>query len=199
MKPILDIRRADDTSALFDFQCGVKSMDDFIHDQANGLAKFIKLRLSKLWIVYENEKAVAFFALSKDALMLNSDDWRTIEHDKEKSAALGLDLSGAINIFLRQIEIDYLAVCKEKREEPSEHLGTAILQKIAQFAAADKLSATMFLTVEALDTKEYSAVEFYRNCDFEFSEVAQNKYNYEVMFGNRPTTRRMYKLIIPID
>ena len=74
MKPILDIRRADDTSALFDFQCGVKSMDDFIHDQANGLAKFIKLRLSKLWIVYENEKAVAFFALSKDALMLNSDD-----------------------------------------------------------------------------------------------------------------------------
>jgi len=88
MKPVLDIRRADDTSALFDFKCGVKSMDDFIHDKENGLDKFIKLRLSKLWIVYENEKAVAFFALSKDALMLNNEDRRTIEQDKDKSTAL---------------------------------------------------------------------------------------------------------------
>ena len=202
MKPVLDIRRADDTSALFDFKCGVKSMDDFIHDHENGLAKFIKLRLSNLWIVFENEKAVAFFALSKDALMLNSDDRRIIESDKNKSAAL-VAPEDADKLWEKEkypaIEIDYLAVCKEKREEPEDHLGTAIIQKIAQFAAADKLSATMFLTVEALDTKEYSAVEFYRNCDFEFSEMAQNKYNYETtMFGNQPTTRRMYKLIIPI-
>lgn len=201
MKPVLDIRRADDTSALFDFKCGVKSMDDFIHDPKDGLAKFIKLRLSNLWIVFEGEKAVAFFALSKDALMLNSEDRRTIERDKDKSTALAAP-EDADKLWEKEkypaIEIDYLAVCKEKREEPEDHLGTAIIQKIAQFAAADKLSATMFLTVEALDTKEYSAVEFYRNCDFEFSDVAQNKYNYESMFGNQPTTRRMYKLIIPI-
>ena len=57
----------------------------------------------------------------------------------------------------------------------------------------------MFLTVEALDTKEYSAVKFYQNCDFEFSDVAQNKYNFEAMYGHQPTTRRMYKLIIPIE
>lgn len=201
MKPVLDIRRADDTSALFDFRCGIKSMDDFIHDPKDGLAKFIKLRLSNLWIVFEGEKAVAFFALSKDALMLNSEDRRTIERDKEKSTALAAP-EDADKLWEKEkypaIEIDYLAVCKEKREEPEDHLGTAIIQKIAQFAAADKLSATMFLTVEALDTKEYSAVKFYRNCDFEFSDVAQNKYNYEVTFGNQPTTRRMYKLIIPI-
>ena len=202
MKPVLDIRRADDTSALFDFKCGVKSMDDFIHDPKDGLAKFIKLRLSNLWIVFEGEKAVAFFALSKDALMLNSEDRRTIERDKEKATALTAP-EDADKLWEKEkypaIEIDYLAVCKEKREEPEDHLGTAIIQKIAQFAAADKLSATMFLTVEALDTKEYSAVKFYRSCDFEFSEVAQNKYNYEVMYGNQPTTRRMYKLILPLD
>ena len=202
MKPVLDIRRADDTSALFDFKCGVKSMDDFIHDQKDGLAKFIKLRLSNLWIVFEGEKAVAFFALSKDALMLNSEDRRTIESDKEKATALAAP-EDADKLWEKEkypaIEIDYLAVCKEKREEPEDHLGTAIIQKIAQFAAADKLSATMFLTVEALDTKEYSAVKFYLNCDFEFSDVAQNKYNYESMFGNQPTTRRMYKLIIPME
>jgi len=202
MKPVLDIRRADDTSALFDFNCGVKSMDDFIHDPKDGLAKFIKLRLSNLWIVFEGEKAVAFFALSKDALMLNSEDRKTIERDKEKAASLAAP-EDADKLWEKEkypaIEIDYLAVCKEKREEPEDHLGTAIIQKIAQFAAADKLSATMFLTVEALDTKEYSAVKFYRNCDFEFSDVAQNKYNYESMFGNQPTTRRMYKLIIPME
>ena len=201
MKPVLDIRRADDTSALSNFKCGVKSMDDFIHDPKEGLSKFIKLRLSNLWIVFEGEQAVAFFALSKDALMLNNEDRKTIERDKEKATALAAP-EDADKLWEKEkypaIEIDYLAVCKEKREEPEDHLGTAIIQTIAQFAAADKLSATMFLTVEALDTKEYSAVDFYRNCDFEFSDVAQNKYNYESMFGNQPTTRRMYKLIIPI-
>lgn len=45
MKPVLDIRRADDISPLLSFKCGVKSMDDFIHDHENGLAKFIMLRL----------------------------------------------------------------------------------------------------------------------------------------------------------
>jgi hypothetical protein len=202
MKSRIDIRRADDTSALFDFRCGVQSMDDFIHDPDNGLAKFIKLRLSNLWIVFEKDKAVAFFALSKDALILNHSDRQTIERDKEKANALAAP-EDADKLWEKEkypaIEIDYLAVCKEKREEAGDHLGTAIIQKIAQFAANDKLSATMFLTVEALDTKEYSAVEFYRNCDFEFSEVAQNKYNYELMFGNQPTTRRMYKLIIPFE
>ena len=177
-------------------------MDDFIHDAENGLAKFIKLHLSNLWIVYEGEKVVAFFALSKDALMLNREDRRTIESYKEKATALAAP-EDAEKLWEKEkypaIEIDYLAVCKEKREEPEDHLGTAIIQKIAQFAAADKLSATMFLTVEALDTKEYSAVKFYRNCDFEFSDVAQNKYNYEVTFGNQPTTRRMYKLILPLS
>jgi hypothetical protein len=202
MKSRIDIRRADDTSALFDFRCGVQSMDDFIHDPDNGLAKFIKLRLSNLWIVFEKDKAVAFFALSKDALILNHSDRQTIERDKEKANALAAP-EDADKLWEKEkypaIEIDYLAVCKEKREEAGDHLGTAIIQKIAQFAINDKLSATMFLTVEALDTKEYSAVEFYRNCDFEFSEVAQNKYNYELMFGNQPTTRRMYKLIIPFE
>ena len=88
MKSRIDIRRADDTSALFDFRCGVQSMDDFIHDPDNGLAKFIKLRLSNLWIVFEKDKAVAFFALSKDALILNHSDRQTIERDKEKANAL---------------------------------------------------------------------------------------------------------------
>jgi len=36
-------------------------------------------------------------------------------------------------------------------------------------------------------------------CSFECSDVVQNKYNYDSMFGNQPTTRRMYKIILPIE
>lgn len=194
--------RADDTSALSDFRCGVPSMDNFIHDRENGLAKFIKLRLSNLWIVFEGEKAVAFFALSKDALMLNNEDRRNIE-SKEKNAAALPDPDDADKFWDKEkypsIEIDYFAVCEERRQQADDHLGTYLINAIAQRAVRDEFSATMFLTVEALDTREYSAVQFYRHCDFEFSEVAQNKYNYDARFGNQPTTRRMYKLIIPID
>lgn len=75
-------------SALFDFKCGVPSMDAFIHDRANGLEKFISYGLSTLWYVYEGDKVVAFFALSKDALVLNGDDIRAIGGDERKSAVL---------------------------------------------------------------------------------------------------------------
>lgn len=198
----LDFVRADDTSALSDFRCGVKSMDDFIHDHDNGLAKFIKLRLSNLWIVFEDGKAVAFFALSKDALVLNSEDRRHLERDKDKITALASPEDTEMFWDKEKypaFEIDYLAVCEEKRNDPNDHLGTCIIEEICRMAEADIFSATLFLTVEALDTQEYSAVNFYRSCDFEFSEVAQNRYNYEIMYGNQPTTRRMYKLILPID
>jgi hypothetical protein len=198
----LDIVRTDDTSALIDFMCGVPSMDNFIHDKENGLAKFIKLRLSNLWLVYEEGKVVAFFALSKDALVLNNEDRRNLENKEKDSSALP-SRDDADKFWDKEkypaFEIDYLAVCKEKRDSPDDHLGTYIIEEICRMAEADIFSATMFLTVEALDTKEYSAVNFYRNCDFEFSEVAQNKYNYETVYGNQPTTRRMYKLIIPIE
>lgn len=196
------IERALDTSALSGFKCGVKSMDDFIHDQEKGLAKFIKLRLSNLWIVFEGEKAVAFFALSKDALMLNNEDRRTIEHKEQNTSALP-SMEDAEKFWDKEkypaIEIDYLAVCEEKRNNPEDHLGTYLIDHIISWASSDIFSATLFLTVEALDTQEYSAVEFYRNCDFEFSEVAQNKYNYDSLYGNPPTTRRMYKIILPLD
>lgn len=196
------IERAADTSALSDFRCGVKSMDDFIHDKENGLSKFIQLRLSNLWIVFEKDTAIAFFALSKDALILNSEDRRNMENKEDNAIVLPNDRHDADKFWDKEkypaIEIDYLAVCKQKRENLDDHLGTYIVEEICRMAETDIFSATMFLTVEALDTKEYSAVDFYRSCDFEFSEVAQNKYHYETLYGNQPSTRRMYKLIIPI-
>ena len=71
--------RAEDISALLNFKCGIKQMDDFIRNKHKGLQKHIELGLSHLWLVYEKEKVIAFFALSKDALVLNSEDKHMIE------------------------------------------------------------------------------------------------------------------------
>lgn len=91
-------------------------------------------------------------------------------------------------------------MCEEKRKEPGEHLGTALVGKIVDFAAHDRLSATKFITVEALDTKEYSAVDFYKqHCDFEFSEVGKLHNLNKIFNGERPTTQRMYRVVIPSD
>lgn len=200
METTYDFKRADDTSALLNFKCGIKAMDDFIHDKENGLAKFVKLRLSNLWIVFQDNKAVAFFALSKDALTLNNDDRRNMECYEEKTKALVPE--DDIEKFWNKdkypaIEIDYLAVSEELRNNPNVHLGSLIIAAIAKKASQDRLSATLFITVEALDTPQYSTVNFYQKCGFDFSEVAQNKYNYDVMCGSQPTTKRMYKIVIP--
>ena len=194
------IKRADDTSALFNFKCGVKAMDDFIHDKEKGLAKYIELKLSKLWLVYEGKEVVAFFALSKDALVLNSQDRYLINLDKNKSAALPPKEE---YVFWKQekypaIEIDYLAVREDKRAEKDCHLGSAIIEEIAQFAANDILSSTLFLTVEALHTKDYSTINFYKTiCGFAYSEKDMDKCDYNIRYGTDFTTRRMYKIIIP--
>lgn len=141
---------------------------------------------------------VAFFALSKDVLILNSEDRSNIEHNQEKDVPF-VAIEDERKFWDKEkypaIEMDYFAVCQEKRESG---LGTYLINEIAQMVVRDELSPTMFLTVEALDTKEYSAVEFYRKCDFEFSEKAKNEYKYQAVYGNQPATRRMYKLIIPI-
>lgn len=195
-----EIVRVDDTSALVNFRCGIKAMDDFIHDKEKGLAKYIELKLSNLWLVYEGEEVVAFFALSKDALVLNYQDRHIIGLDKNKSASLPPKEE---DVFWEQekypaIEIDYLAVRKDKREEKSCHLGSAIIEEIAQFATKDKLSSTLFLTVEALDTKDYSTITFYKkHCGFAFSEKDIEKCEYNKRYGTTFTTRRMYKIIIP--
>lgn len=196
-----DFRRVDDTSTLLNFKCGIKPMDDFIHDKENGLAKFIKLRLSNLWVVLEKGVAVAFFALSKDSLTLNFDDRRNIERNEKKAKTL-VPVKEDVDKFWDKdkysaIEIDYLAVREDKRDNPDIRLGSLIIAAIEEQAKVDKLSSTLFITVEALDTAKYSAVGFYLKCGFDYSEVAQNKYNYDAVYGNLPTTKRMYKIITP--
>lgn len=183
-------KRVYDTSALEGFYCGEKSMDDFIHDKARGLDRFIKLGVSNLWVVSYEGEVVAMFALGKDALVLNNED--RIYMQSKSSCEKDEDKFWSQEKY-PAIEIDYLAI---RREARCKHIGSLIVAAIEQKALQDTLSATMFLTVDAFNTAQYSAVGFYLKCGFAFSEVAQNKYNFDVTFGSRPTVRRMYKILL---
>ncbi len=92
------------------------------------------------------------------------------------------------------IGIDYLAVSEEKQ---NHKIGTAIIAKIEEYARNDKLSSTLFLTVEALNSKEQNSIEFYNKCGFRLSEVGKTRNENMERDGDLPLTVRMYKRILP--
>lgn len=164
-------------------------MDDFIHDLKGGLNLYVELGLTNLWTVKIGEDVVAIFALSKSVLTLNSDDRRYLAED-------GLKMDEAIfenKDNFPAIEIDYLAVSEKHRERK---IGSFILNEIAMKACSDQLSATMFLTVEALVIPGvYSAVEFYKENSFKDSEHGVIRDLVKQRNGEICTTKRMYRLL----
>ena len=192
--------RAEDVSALLNFKCGVKQMDDFIHSEHDykvegGLLKHIEFGLSYLWLVYEEEHIIAFFTLSKDVLILSNEDKSMIE----KSPKANTFPNANEKKFWERgkyaaIGMDYLAVAEEKQ---NHKIGTAIIAKIEEYARNDKLSSTLFLTVEALNSKEQNSIEFYNKCGFRLSEVGKTRNENMERDGDLPLTVRMYKRILP--
>lgn len=187
----LTIERADSVSALSDFYCGVKPLDDFIHNLDNGLDFFIKKHLTNLWIVFNHDEPIAFFALSKSNLVINNLDKQTLlnhynwEIDED--------------IFLKKssypsVEIDYFAI---KNTYRNKGIGRLILSEITNKVLIDKLSATMFLTLEAYNTPSYSSVNFYKKCEFQISEHGMLQNQYKERYGERSLTIRMYKTLFP--
>ena len=180
--------RAEDISALLNFKCGIKQMDDFIRNKHKGLQKHIELGLSHLWLVYEKEKVIAFFALSKDALVLNSEDKHMIEMSQKADFFPHFDEEHFwIQEKYAAIEIDYLVVAEEKQ---GKRIGNTIIAKIEEYARNDKLSSTLFLT-------EQNSIEFYNKCGFRLSEVEKARNENMERDGDLPLTVRMYKRILP--
>ena len=170
-------------------------MDDFIRNKHKGLQKHIELGLSHLWLVYEKEKVIAFFALSKDALTLNSEDKHMIEMRQKTDFFPHFDEEHFwIQEKYAAIEIDYLVVAEEKQRKG---IGSFIIASIEEYARNDKLSSTLFLTVEALNSKEQNSIEFYNKCGFRLSEVGKTRNENMERDGDLPLTARMYKRILP--
>ena len=66
------------------------------------------------------------------------------------------------------MDIAYFAIQKNWQ---GKHIGDFLIKQIADLARRQTLAGCQFLTVEALATKEYSAVGFYERCGFAPNEV----------------------------
>lgn len=161
----LNIRPLSNFDELLNFYCGIEKMDSFIHD---GLRQSVENSYCKVYLVYNSRKQlVAFFALSFDSLQLDADDIDDLQQGWSGTSTPDIT-SEYLDTFWSKVrypavEIAYLAVQEEYR---NRNIGRSLVESIAQMARNQKMAGCQFLTVDALATKEYSAVEFYEKCHF---------------------------------
>ena len=158
-----------DFSCLSDFCSGVEAMDDFIRGD-------FRLSVENHYCIpyatmYKGE-LVAIFALSFDSLDLDSDDKEELQMGLSMTGIPDIDWNYQETFYSKPrypaLDIAYLAVQKNWR---GKHIGDYLITQIAELAQRQTLAGCQFLTVEALATKEYSAVGFYERCGFTANEV----------------------------
>ena len=170
-----------DASVLADFYSGVKSMDEFIH---NRLSVFLRVYKDSRFYVLRNEDGLvlAMCVLSSGQLFLDEDckdDLRIKFPDIDEREDLKEYWQGGL---FPSIEINYLAV---NQDYQGKHIGSKIIDTISKFKDDDFYNHPLFISVDALCTKEYSAVGFYDRCRFLASEYMNMKLD----------TLRMYRTI----
>ena len=143
---------------LKDFECGIQIMDDFIH---NSLDKFLKDNSHySLYVVYDDLLEVAaMFVISEGIFVDNNGEFEDLPFGKPW-AYFDDDMEMHAGSMYKTIEIDYLAVRKDLRENG---YGTQIISEITKTA---KNKNCYFLTVDAYHANGYSAIPFYEKQGF---------------------------------
>lgn len=161
IKPNLRIKQLKDIAELDGFTCGVTQMDSFVKD---GFQNCVDSHLCIPYGCYDDDdRLLAFFALSFDALDLDSDDKTDLKESTDTP-----QLPKGYDVFWEKsrypsLEITYLAVAEQVQRKG---IGYAIFDAIVTKAKTQTLAGCQFITVNALHTKEYSAVDFYYKCGF---------------------------------
>ena len=160
---------------LTDFQClksfssGVESMDKFIRGD---FRLSVENHYCQAYAVKFEDEIVAIFALSFDSLDLDSDDKEELQSGFSSAASPDVDFNYQDTFYAKPrypaMDIAYLAIQEKWR---GKHIGDFLIKQIADLARRQTLAGCQFLTVEALATKEYSAVGFYERCGFAPNEV----------------------------
>ena len=160
---------------LTDFQClntsssGVESMDKFIRGD---FLLSVENHYCQAYVVKLEEEIVAIFALSFDSLDLDSDDKEELQSGFSSTASPDVNYDYQETFYAKPrypaMDIAYLAIQDKWR---GKHIGDFLIKQIADLARRQTLAGCQFLTVEALATKEYSAVGFYERCGFAPNEV----------------------------
>lgn len=176
-----------DFQSLNSFASGVESMDRFIRED---FCMSVENHYCQAYTVAFEDEIVAIFALSFDSLDLDSDDKEELQSGFSSTASPDVDFNYKDTFYSKPrypaMDIAYLAVQKRWR---GKHIGDFIIKQIADLARRQTLAGCQFLTVEALATKDYSAVGFYERCGFAPNEV---KKPYK-------DTLRMYMTLYPKD
>ena len=182
----LSFERVDDASILSEFNCGLDVMDRFIH---SGLQWCIDYHYCVVYAVKDSEDIVGIVALGCDKLELDIADKEELQRGFFPKPEIDFNYQDTFwaKSSYPAIEITYLAVRKDKR-----HLGIGeyIIEAVGQRAIDSRhnMAGCQFLTVEAYNRGNSSAVGFYSRCDL----VAAEEPN-----PNKETLR-MYKTILPL-
>ena len=160
---------------LTDFHClenfcsGVDAMDKFIRGDFH---MSVENHYCTAYGVWYGKELVAVYALSFDSLDLDSDDKEELQTGISSTGTPEVDWNYRDTFYAKPrypaLDIAYLAVQQKYR---GKRIGYAILEQIATDARSQTFAGCQFLTVEALATKEYSAVGFYQRCGFTANEV----------------------------
>lgn len=160
---------------LTDFHClenfcsGVDAMYKFIRGD---FRMSVENHYCTAYGVWYGKELVAVYALSFDSLDLDSDDKEELQTGISSTGTPEVDWNYRDTFYAKPrypaLDIAYLAVQQKYR---GKRIGYAILEQIATDARSQTFAGCQFLTVEALATKEYSAVGFYQRCGFTANEV----------------------------
>ena len=160
------VERLSDFSVLDSFECGVAQMDNFIH----GNLKYCDANhYCSTFVVRDiiNDTIAALFSLSFDSVNLNPDDFEDLSIGAAGTDDLAVDETFRSTFEEKYsypaLEITYFAIDKNYR---GQGLGRELIEVIVDRAKTQDVAACLFLTVNALHTKEYSAVGFYEKCKF---------------------------------
>ena len=167
----MKIERIDDLSQLDDFFCGMSLFDDFIHSRNFTLS--VEKNFCVPYKYVEDDKIIAFFALSCGSLPLDNDYLDDFLSNCSISEEIDIPyeyieiLKGKNNY--PAIDIAYFAVHKDYQ---GKHIGKHLLSEIEDFIKTDfKFAGCQFLIVDAYYTQVYSTTNFYSKCNFTMCEM----------------------------
>lgn len=154
----LSLEPLSDFLVLADFNCGVQIMDDFIHHNLEAYVQ--QCACSPYYLCDEDGCTVAFFVIRFDGLVVVKEK---AKNKFDNKYGVKLPETYPVDVY-PSIEIEYLAVAEEFR---LQGIGTECIEQIAIIVDEIRTRTDIqFISVSAYHSQEYSAIGFYKKCDF---------------------------------
>lgn len=148
-----------DASVFSSFRCGIRALDDFIHEE---LQDYMDMDC-KAFCVRSASGIVGLFCLDTHTLFLDDSVKEKMQDGLKPSPELEECPYWEVMNHFPSMEITYLAVDVRFQRK---HIGSFIVEQIMDYVASLTDIQLDFVTVRAYNTKEYTAIPFYKKCGF---------------------------------